>query len=289
MVEGEHVGITHPLDRLRIVADPRRIRSDLDLWEHDPDVHWPLLDWRCVTSFAALARVGRSFASRAYRTSERLALRHTGGGIVPVPHETALIATIAVGLAFALIGGYIAVRLHLPPLVGLPGGGYRRRAVHARVRRRPGARPAARGDRRHPAHVRRGDALLAARPPRGARRRAARRPRADRPRHGARRRRRDGVGLVARRGTGVRTGAVGGEHRRAAPRAGGAGPAGVGRWAHRGRLADRRGSRDRPRARAPPRPRRTPGWTGARRPPRAGQPLDHARPHAGQDRAVRRR
>jgi monovalent cation:H+ antiporter-2, CPA2 family len=43
---------------------------------------------------------------------------HTGGGIGPVPHETALIATIAIGLAYALIGGYIAVRLHLPPLVG---------------------------------------------------------------------------------------------------------------------------------------------------------------------------
>ena len=35
-----------------------------------------------------------------------------------MPHETALIATIAIGLAFALFGGYIAVRLHLPPLVG---------------------------------------------------------------------------------------------------------------------------------------------------------------------------
>jgi monovalent cation:H+ antiporter-2, CPA2 family len=35
-----------------------------------------------------------------------------------VPHETALIATIAVGLTFAFIGGYAATRLHLPPLVG---------------------------------------------------------------------------------------------------------------------------------------------------------------------------
>jgi CPA2 family monovalent cation:H+ antiporter-2 len=35
-----------------------------------------------------------------------------------VPHDTSLIATVAVGLAFALIGGLIAVRLHLPPLVG---------------------------------------------------------------------------------------------------------------------------------------------------------------------------
>jgi K+:H+ antiporter len=35
-----------------------------------------------------------------------------------MPHETSLIATIAVGLAFAFIGGFIAVRLRLPPLVG---------------------------------------------------------------------------------------------------------------------------------------------------------------------------
>ena len=33
-------------------------------------------------------------------------------------HEIALISTIAVGLIYALIGGYIACRLHLPPLVG---------------------------------------------------------------------------------------------------------------------------------------------------------------------------
>ena len=33
-------------------------------------------------------------------------------------HETSLIATIAVGLAFAFVGGFIAVRLRLPPLVG---------------------------------------------------------------------------------------------------------------------------------------------------------------------------
>jgi monovalent cation:H+ antiporter-2, CPA2 family len=35
-----------------------------------------------------------------------------------MPHETSLIATIAVSLAFAFVGGFIAVRLHLPPLVG---------------------------------------------------------------------------------------------------------------------------------------------------------------------------
>jgi monovalent cation:H+ antiporter-2, CPA2 family len=33
-------------------------------------------------------------------------------------HETSLIATVAVSLAFAFIGGYIAVRLRLPPMVG---------------------------------------------------------------------------------------------------------------------------------------------------------------------------
>ena len=33
-------------------------------------------------------------------------------------HEIALISTIAVGLVYALIAGYIASRLHLPPLVG---------------------------------------------------------------------------------------------------------------------------------------------------------------------------
>lgn len=35
-----------------------------------------------------------------------------------MPHETSLIATIAVGLALAFIGGFIASRLRLPPLVG---------------------------------------------------------------------------------------------------------------------------------------------------------------------------
>ncbi len=35
-----------------------------------------------------------------------------------MPHETSLVATIAVGLAMAFVGGLIANRLHLPPLVG---------------------------------------------------------------------------------------------------------------------------------------------------------------------------
>src|SRR5713226_4040035 len=35
-----------------------------------------------------------------------------------MPHETSLIATIAVSLTFAFVGGFVAVRLRLPPLVG---------------------------------------------------------------------------------------------------------------------------------------------------------------------------
>jgi CPA2 family monovalent cation:H+ antiporter-2 len=36
----------------------------------------------------------------------------------PVAHETSLIATLAVGLALAFFGGFIAARLRMPPLVG---------------------------------------------------------------------------------------------------------------------------------------------------------------------------
>jgi K+:H+ antiporter len=35
-----------------------------------------------------------------------------------VPHDVALISTVAVGLAFAFVGGFAALRLGLPPLVG---------------------------------------------------------------------------------------------------------------------------------------------------------------------------
>ena len=35
-----------------------------------------------------------------------------------MPHDTSLIATIAVGLAFAFVGGFAAARLGLPPLIG---------------------------------------------------------------------------------------------------------------------------------------------------------------------------
>jgi CPA2 family monovalent cation:H+ antiporter-2 len=35
-----------------------------------------------------------------------------------VSHETSLIATIAIGLAYAFVGGFVAIKLRLPPLVG---------------------------------------------------------------------------------------------------------------------------------------------------------------------------
>src|SRR3954468_7430601 len=35
-----------------------------------------------------------------------------------MPHETGLISTITVALAFAFVGGFIAMRLRLPPIVG---------------------------------------------------------------------------------------------------------------------------------------------------------------------------
>ncbi len=36
----------------------------------------------------------------------------------PLPHDVALIATIAIGFVSAFVFGYVAIRLHLPPLVG---------------------------------------------------------------------------------------------------------------------------------------------------------------------------
>ena len=35
-----------------------------------------------------------------------------------MPHESSLLSTIAVSLAFAFLGGFVAARLRLPPLVG---------------------------------------------------------------------------------------------------------------------------------------------------------------------------
>jgi CPA2 family monovalent cation:H+ antiporter-2 len=36
----------------------------------------------------------------------------------PLPHETALIATMSVALALAFVGGFVATRLGLPAIVG---------------------------------------------------------------------------------------------------------------------------------------------------------------------------
>jgi predicted Kef-type K+ transport protein len=44
-------------------------------------------------------------------------------------HETALVATIAIGLALAFLFGFAAARLRLPPLVGLALMGERELAL----------------------------------------------------------------------------------------------------------------------------------------------------------------
>src|SRR4051812_32373436 len=47
-----------------------------------------------------------------------LRLKTSPRWVPDLPHDVSLISTIAVGLAFAFVGGYVAVRLGLPPLVG---------------------------------------------------------------------------------------------------------------------------------------------------------------------------
>ena len=49
-------------------------------------------------------------------------------------HDTELIATIAIGLSVALLGGIVAVRIGLPTIVGYLLAGHPRRAVHAWLR-----------------------------------------------------------------------------------------------------------------------------------------------------------
>jgi len=52
--------MARPLDHR---AEPRILGgSDLDLWEHDPDAHWPLLDWCRPTSTAVVASGASSIA-----------------------------------------------------------------------------------------------------------------------------------------------------------------------------------------------------------------------------------
>ena len=93
-----------------------------------------------------------------------------------MPHETDLIAIIAMGLVVAFVGGFVATKLRLPPLVGYLLAGV---AVGPFT---PGfvgdealARPAGR-DRRHPADVRRRAAFLDQRPDGGPQRSPSRVP-----------------------------------------------------------------------------------------------------------------
>src|SRR5436190_5252826 len=80
-----------------------------------------------------------------------------------MPHETTLIATVAAAFGLAFAFGYIAARFRIPPLVGyLLAGIVVGPFTPGYVARRSISR-AARGDRRHPPHVWRGTALLAAR------------------------------------------------------------------------------------------------------------------------------
>src|SRR4029079_10383182 len=39
-------------------------------------------------------------------------------GVLPLPHETALIATMSVALALAFVGGFLATRLKMPAIAG---------------------------------------------------------------------------------------------------------------------------------------------------------------------------
>ena len=76
---------------------------------------------RCSSSGAAAA-------SARNETALRAALR-------TVPHDVSLIATVAVGLTFAFVGGFVAVRMGLPPLVGYLLAGIAVGPVHAGLRR----------------------------------------------------------------------------------------------------------------------------------------------------------
>ena len=94
-----------------------------------------------------------------------------------MPHSTPLIAIVVVGLVLAFALGLARAPAARVAAGRLPARRRRGRALHAGLRRRPGARRPARRDRRHPADVRRRPALLAEGPAGGARHRAAGRAR----------------------------------------------------------------------------------------------------------------
>ena len=78
-----------------------------------------------------------------------------------MPHDVSLIATIAAGFGLAMVFGFVAVRLRMPPLVGyLLAGVVIGPATPGFVADVGLAQPAGR-DRRDAAHVRRRSPLLA--------------------------------------------------------------------------------------------------------------------------------
>ena len=136
-----------------------------------------------------------------------------------MPHEPALITTIAAAFGLALILGFVAARLRLPALVGYLLAGIVIGPATPGFVADVELVAAARRDRRDAADVRRGLALLAGRPAGGAPDRAAGRRGADGRRHGAGRAAWRMVwGWSPARGPGVRARAVGREHRGAAAR-----------------------------------------------------------------------
>jgi CPA2 family monovalent cation:H+ antiporter-2 len=84
----------------------------------------------------------------------------TGKDRCSLPHDTPLITTMAVGLAFLF--GLVAQRLKLPLIAGYLAGGRGHRPLHAGLCRRSGDRHGTGRTGRDPADVRGGPAFLAA-------------------------------------------------------------------------------------------------------------------------------
>ena len=141
-----------------------------------------------------------------------------------MPHETALITTVAAGFGMAFVFGFAAVRLGLPALVGYLLAGVAVGPFTPGFVADAQLAPAAGRDRRDPADVRRGHPLLASGDLLAVR--AIAMPGAvgaDRRRHRARRRAwRSCWGWSVGGGPRVRARALGRQHGRAAARAGGA-------------------------------------------------------------------
>ena len=118
----------------------------------------------------------------------------------PMAPETSLIATIVVCLVFAFVGGFVASKLKLPPLVGYLLAGVAVGPFTPGFVADETAGGSACGDRRHPVDVRGRPPLLDQGPAGGARYRRSRRAGADHGGDSARRWRSAPVGLVTRAG-----------------------------------------------------------------------------------------